>query len=393
MKLTLPWRRNTRSEERAMTFRDPDGWRDLFGTTTASGVVVTPEAALGHPAVLGALRLLTELLASLPLVVYRRTGAGRERAEDHPVYRLLHDAPNEFMTPFTFKETLGLHLLLHGNAYALIVRDATGKPAALWPIHPSRVSLVTEHGILRYRVQGETLQSYPPADVIHVPILAPDGLRGQSPVQVAREAIGAALAAEEHAARFYANNAQPSGVLTHPGTLTPEALKRLKDSWNAAHSGPGRHGTAVLEQGMKFEPISSTARDAQLIEARQHAMRTIAAALRIPAHLLDPTARGAYANVETQSLEFLTFSLQPLLTRFEEAFTRKLFAPGEPYFAEFLVDGLLRADTSTRYAAYKTAIEAGFLTVDEVRQRENLPPRAAPNPEGGKQYDASDQAS
>ena len=370
----MKWLSFLRREHRAMTLRDPDGWRELFGTQTASGVVVTAESALGHPAVLGAVRLLAELTASLPLLVYERTGNGKRRAEEHPVWRLLHEAPNEMMTPFTLKETLVLHLLTFGNAYLLVVRQA-GKPVALWPIHPTRVSLDTTGGVFTYRVSlPEGSRTYPPSDVVHVPLLAQDGLRGASPIQLAREAIGAALAAEEFAANYFANGAQPSGVLTVPGSLSPEAYKRLKESWNAAH-GPGkRHGTAVLEQGTKFEPLSSTAEAAQLVESRQFAMRLIAAALRIPPHLLDPTARGAYANVETQSLEFLTFSLQPMLTRIEEALSRKLFAPGEPYFCEFLTEGLLRVDTRTRYSAYEVGIRAGFLTVDEVRARENLPP-------------------
>lgn len=364
-------------ERRAMTLRDPDGWRVLFGTQTAAGTIVTPETALGHPAILGAVRLLAELTASLPLVVYERTDAGRRRATEHPVYQLLHEAPNDAMTPFTFKETLVLHLLLFGNAYALVVRSG-GRPVALWPLHPTRVHLDDQDGVFTYKVSSPGgVEQYPPEDIVHVPILAPDGVRGQSPVTLAREAIGAALAAEEHAALYFANGAQPSGVLVHPGQLSPEAAQRLRESWRAAHGGRNRGGTAVLEGGMEYKPISNTAKDAQLIEARQFAMRLLAAAMRIPPHLLDPSVRGAYANVETQSLEFLTFSLQPLLTRFEEAFSRRLFTAQERrrYYAEFLVDGLLRADTRTRYEAYKTAIEAGFMGPDEARERENLPRR------------------
>lgn len=364
-----------RPEHRAMTLRDPDGWLELAGSRTRAGVVVSPNSALGHPAVLGAVRLLAELTASLPIIVYERTRDGRRRAEEHPVYRLLHDEPNPIQTPFVFKETLALHLLTHGRAVAQIVR-ADGRPVALWPIHPTRVSLDTTGGVFTYKVATpEGLRTFSPAEIVDVVMLADDGLNGRSPLFLAREAIGAALAAEEMAADYFANSAQPSGVLEHPGKLSPEAAERLKRSWQAAYGGRGRQGTAVLEEGMKFSPISSTAKDAQLLEARQHSMRAIAAALRIPAHLLDPTARGTYANVETQSLEFLTFSLQPMLTRIEEALNRKLFAPGEPYYAEFLTDELLRADTQSRYAAYETAIRAGWMDPDEVRARENLPPR------------------
>lgn len=360
-----------------MALRDPDGWVSLMGWQTNAGIPVTPETALTHPAVLGAVRLVAELTASLPLVVYERTGNGRRRAENHPVYRLLHETPNPVMTPFTFKETLAMHLLLHGNAYVLIQWDEAGAPGQLWPVHPSRVQVdMSPGGPITYYVTGidGKRTPYGPDDILHIPLLAIDGIIGRSPVQLAREAIGAALAAEEHAAGYFANAARPSGVLKTAGILSPEAAKRLKESWQAAY-GHGKAGTAVLEDGIEFQPISGNAQESQLIESRQFAMRTIAAALRIPPHMLDPTARGTYANVETQSLEFLTFSLQPFLTRLEEAFTLKLFLPGERerYFVEFLTDGLLRTDTRTRYQAYKIAIDSGFMTIDEVRARENLP--------------------
>lgn len=366
----------TPSEKRSMTLRDADGWLELTGGRTRSGAVITPETALGHPAVLGAVRLLAELTASLPLITYERTRDGRRRATSHPVYRLLHAEPNPIQTPFVFKETITLHLLTHGRAPVQIVRDGN-RPVALWPLHPSRVTLDATANFVYKVSTPDGLRTFLPEDIIDIIMLSDDGLNGRSPIHLAREAIGAALAAEEFAADHFANNAQPSGILEHPGRLTPEAAERLKRSWQAAHGGRGRQGTAVLEEGASFKPLSATATEAQLIEARQHSMRAIASALRIPPHLLDPTVRGAYANVETQSLEFLTFSLQPLLTRIEEALQRRLFDADEPFYVEFLVDGLLRSDTLNRYTAYQTAIFAGWMDPEEVRQKENLPPRTA----------------
>ncbi|OAT79312.1 phage portal protein [Desulfotomaculum copahuensis] len=368
----------TPKEEKRSTLRDADGWLTLYGGSTTAGVTVTAESALSHPAVMGAVRLIAELTASLPLVAYERTTDGRRRAENHPVHRLLHEQPNPQQTPFTWKEEIGLHLLLYGNAYILVQWDDAGRPAALWPLHPARVQVdIQPSGAILYKVNtvAGQLVTYTTDDVLHIPLLALDGLIGRSPVQVAREAIGAALAAEEHAAGYFANAARPSGVLKTAGILDPDAAQRLKESWQAAY-GRGKAGTAVLEDGIEFESISGNARDSQLIESRQFAMRTIAAALRIPPHLLDPTARGTYSNVETQSLEFLTFSLQPFLTRLEEALTLKLFTPSERqrFFVEFLTDSLLRTDTQTRYTAYQMAIASGFMTANEVRQRENLPP-------------------
>lgn len=369
------WKR-IRGNTRQLTLRDPDGWSSVLGFgQTAAGVAVTADSALQHPAVLGAVRMLAELTASLPLLVYERTAQGRRRADDHPVSRLLHVRPNPVSTPFAFKEAVVTNLLLHGNAYVLLQL-----PAALWPLDSGRVSMqVAQDGTITYRVAtAKGNVGYSADQILHIPLLTMDGITGRSPVQLARESVGAALAAEEHAAAYFANAARPSGVLKTNGVLSPEAAKRLQESWQKAYSR-GKAGTAVLEDGVTFEPISANAEDSQLLESRQFAMRTIAAALRIPPHLLDPTARGTYANVETQSLEFLTFSLQPLLTRIEEALTLRLFTPAEQkrYYCEFLTDGLLRADTQTRYNAYAQAIQAGWMTVNEVRQRENLPPLPA----------------
>lgn len=392
--------RKPETENRGMTLRDPDGWRELFGFSTTAGITVTADSALSHPAVLGAVRLIAELTASLPLITYERTAdGGKRRADWHPVFELLHARPNPQQTPFTFKESLSLHLLLYGNAYVLVEWGDDGRPAALWPVHPARVAVeVLDSGDLLYKVTTRGRQkAYTADDMLHVPLLSLDGLTGRSPVQVAREAIGAALAAEEHAAAYFANSARPSGVLKVPGTLTEMAAKRLKESWQAAYGRGKTHSVAVLEDGVAYENIAANAQEAQLIESRQFAMRTIAAALRIPPHLLDPSARGTYANVETQSLEFLTFSLQPFLTRLEEAFTLKLFTREERrrLYVEFLTDSLLRADTKTRYSCYQMAIASGFMTPNEARRRENLEPlpggddiRPGSNQQGGEKNGA-----
>ena len=371
------WQRLFRKEEkRELTFRDADGWRTLLGLNTAAGITVTPENAMGHPAVMGAVRLIAELTASLPLIVYERTAGGKQRAENHPVYKLLHEQPNQIQSPFQFKETVALHLLLYGNSYILPEYGQDGRPYALWPIHPSKITLEQDtNGAISYKLSLPSgIRNLTPDEVVHTTMLSMDGLTGKSPVLMARESIGAALAEEEFAAGFFGNAARPSGVLKTDGILDTDAAKRLKESWQQAY-GRGKQGTAILEDGLEFEPISADAEKSQLLESRQFAMRAIAAALRIPAHLLDPTARGTYSNVETQSLEFLTFSLQPFLTRLEETFSLKLFTPTERqrYFVEFLTDGLLRVDTRTRFTAYKMAIDGGWMTINEVRRKENLP--------------------
>ena len=363
------------TEKRTMTQRDPDGWQDIIGPLTRAGVHVTPETVLGVPAALRAVTLLSGAVASLPLKVYRRTPEGRELADDTEIYRLLHKEPNPMLTPFTFKELVMNHLLLNGNFYAYIewVRST---PVALWPLDPARVIVEQDKdtGQVTYRVNtakgAQVLRSF---EVLHVLGMTLDGLKGVSPVTFARESIGGAIAELKHGQSFFQHGASLSGVLQHPGHLGPEAAEVLRESWREKYSGTDNAGrVAVLEEGMEFKPVSMSNKDSQWLEARQVSVLDIARIFGVPPALLGHLEKASYSSQEAQNLEFLTHSLRPWLTRIEQALERSLLEDTDLY-CEFVTGDLLRTNQKDRYGAYRIALSAGFLSVNEVRQFENLP--------------------
>lgn len=364
------------TEKRELTTATADGWRDILGTTTTAGVTVTVTTALGVPAVLRAVTLLSGAVASLPLKVYRKIDDGRVPATGHPVYKLLHRAPNPMQTAFVFKELVMNHLLLNGNFYAFIERDQSNRPAALWPIDPARVTVEqdTNTGAITYRVSTtKGQQVLAPVNVLHVLGMTLDGIRGVSPITFARESIGGAIAELKHGQAFFKNGAAVSGVLQHPGHLGETAARTLRESWRDKYTGADNAGkVAVLEEGMTFQPIALSNKDSQWLESRQVTVLDIARIFGVPPALLAHLERASYSSQEAQNLEFLTHSLRPWLTRIEQAMERSLL--GDPnLYVEFTTGDLLRTDLKTRFDAYRTALAAGFMSVNEVRRLENLP--------------------
>jgi HK97 family phage portal protein len=362
-------------EQRTMTQRDAEGWRDIIGPATAAGVQVTPQTALGVPAVLRAVTLLSGAVASLPLKVYRKTKDGREPATENQVYRLLHQAPNPMQTPFIFKELIMNHLLLNGNFYAYIDWQH-GKPIALWPLDPAAVTVDRNQdtGSISYRistVKGQ--QVLQPAEVLHILGITLDGVRGISPITLARESLGGAIAELRHGQSFFKNGANLSGVLQHPGHLGLEAAETLRQSWREKYSGTDNAGrVAVLEEGMTFAPVSLSNKDSQWLESRQVSVLDVARIFGVPPALLGHLEKASYSSQEAQNLEFLTHSLRPWLARIEQACNRALITHGNLY-AEFTTGDLVRTTIDKRYNAYRVALTAGFMSVNEVRQLENLP--------------------
>lgn len=364
------------TEQRTITTASTDGWQDIISPATAAGVRVTTHTALGVPAVLRAVTLLAGAVASLPLKVYRKTDDGRIPATGHPLDRLLQRAPNSLMTPFTFKELIMNCLLLNGNFYAYIERDQASRPAALWPIDPNRVMVEQDDktGAITYRVstnQGQQILT--PANMLYVLGLTLDGIRGVSPVTLARESIGGAIAELKHGQSFFKNGAAVGGVLQHPGHLGPEAAQTLRESWRDKYSGPDNAGkVAILEEGMEFKAVALSNKDSQWLESRQVTVLDIARIFGVPPALLGHLEKASYSSQEAQNLEFLTHSLRPWLTRIEQAIERSLLVDGNIY-VEFTTGDLLRTDLKTRYDAYRTALSAGWMSVNEVRRLENLP--------------------
>lgn len=374
---------------RKTTLANPALWLiDAFGGTKAtSGISVSADSSMRCAAVYACVRVLAESVAQLPLILYRRLpNGGKERATDHPLYTLLHDAPNSWQTSLEFRELQMYNLLLRGNGYSFINR-IRGVVRELLPLHPDRMTVAQRENFdLTYALSksgGET-QPLAAGDVFHLRGLSANGYTGITPIAMAREAIGLALATEQHGARLFANGAKMGGILKHPGKLKDaEMAKRIRESFDTAFSGDNAHRTALLEENMSWEKVTMTAEDSQFIETRKYQRSEIASIFRVPPHKIGDLERATFSNIEHQSLEFLTDSLLPWLRRWEQAITRDLLTPRErpEFFAEFLVDGLLRGDVKTRMDSYAVAIQNGIMSPNEARTRENLNPRA-----GGDEY-------
>ena len=363
---------------------------------TTSGKTVTERSAMQMTAVYSCVRILAEAVAGLPLHVYRyNENGGKEKALDHPLYHLLHDEPNPEMSSFVFRETLMTHLLLWGNAYAQIIRNGKGEVIALYPLMPNRMSVDRDSkGRLYYRytttsddaptMEGTTVV-LSPSDVLHIPGLGFDGLVGYSPIAMAKNAIGMAIACEEFGARFFANGAAPSGVLEHPGTIRDPS--RLRETWQSQFGGSANTGkVAILEEGMKYTPISISPEQAQFLETRKFQINEIARIFRVPPHMVGDLEKSSFSNIEQQSLEFVKYTLDPWLIRWEQSIFRALFGVEEKkeYFVKFNVEGLLRGDYATRMNGYATARQNGWMSANDIRELENLD--RIPAEEGGDLY-------
>ena len=352
------------------------GWSFLFGGTT-SGKAVNERTAMQTSAVYACVRILAESVAGLPLHVYERTANGSKSTKpSHPLYQLLHDEPNREMTSFVFRETLMSHLLLCGNAYAQIIRDGRGFPIALYPLLPDRMAVDrNESGELVYTYQSDKGQvKLRRENVLHIPGLGFDGLIGYSPIAMAKNAVGLALATEDYGAAFFANGANPGGVLEHPGVIKPEQADRLRESWQSQFGGANAHKVAVLEEGLKFHQMSIPPEQAQFLETRKFQINEIARIFRVPPHMVGDLEKSSFSNIEQQSLEFVKYTLDPWVVRWEQSLQQAIILPSEKttIFIKFNLDGLLRGDYQSRMQGYSTGIQNGFMSVNDVRGLEDM---------------------
>ena len=366
----------------------------LGGST--SGKVVTERSAMQMTAVYSCVRILSEAVAGLPLHLYRyKDGGGKEKAIDHPLYRLLHDEPNPEMSSFVFRETLMTHLLLWGNAYAQIIRNGKGEIMALYPLMPNKMRVDRdEHGKLYYEyshssdeagTMKNTTVRLTPYDVLHIPGLGFDGLVGYSPIAMAKNAIGMAIACEEYGAKFFANGAAPSGVLEHPGVIKDP--QKVREAWQSQFGGSANSNkVAVLEEGMKYTPISISPEQAQFLETRKFQINEIARIFRVPPHMVGDLEKSSFSNIEQQSLEFVKYTLDPWVIRWEQSLSRILFTDEEKktLFFKFSVEGLLRGDYQSRMNGYATARQNGWMSANDIRELENMD--KIPAEEGGDLY-------
>ena len=352
------------------------GWHFLFGGTT-SGKAGNERTAMQTSAVYACVRILSESVAVLPLHVYlNKPNGSKERTADHPLQRLLHDEPNREMPSFVFRETLMAHLLLWGNAYAQIIRDGRGYPVALYPMLPDRMVVDRDpNGELVYTYQSDKGQVKLRRDnVLHIPGLGFDGLIGYSPIAMAKNAVGLALATEDYGAAFFANGANPGGVLEHPGVIKPEQADRLRESWQSQFGGANAHKVAVLEEGLKFHQMSIPPEQAQFLETRKFHINEIARIFRVPPHMVGDLEKSSFSNIEQQSLEFVKYTLDPWVVRWEQSLMQSLLLPSEKATVSirFNLDGLLRGDYQSRMQGYSVGIQNGFFSVNDVRSLEDM---------------------
>lgn len=358
-----------------------------FGRSS-SGNFVDEISAMSNSVVFACVKVLAESVASLPLHFYRYTGNGKERAIDHKLYKLLHDAPNDRITSFVFREMLMTQLLLWGNAYAWLRLDERGNVQEIIPLESSKMSVNYDDDwniTYTYSLGKYGLIKLPNWQILHIYGLGFDGLIGYSPIAMARNAIGLSIACEEHGSKFFSNGARPSGILKTP-TIIKDPSK-LRESWERAYGGSENAGkVAILEQGLEYQPISIPNSDAQFLETRRFQIEEIARIFRVPLHLLNDLSHATFSNIEHQSLDFVVHTLTPWLVRWEQALNQSLIPPNDrdKYFFKFNTGGLLRGDIKSRYEAYAIGRQQGFLSSNDIRELEDL--NLIPADEGGNSY-------
>lgn len=353
---------------------------DLFsGSESTAGVTVSQSSAIQFSTVWACVRLLAECIAQLPIHVYVKNRDGsKTRVTDTALADLLTAKPNFWQTPFEYTEFMVTALAMRGNHYAHISRFQSGQIIEIIPFSPASVT-AKRNGLrdITYEVLqfDGSIVTYGPEEISHVRGMSLNGFDGISPIGYHRETIGLAMAAEKYGARLFKNGARPSGIIRHPQTLSQEAYTRLKKYWQSMYGGSNIGKTAILEEGSEYQAVSMSNEDAQYLDVRQFQRTEICSIYRIPPHMIGDLTKSSFSNITQQSLEFVKYTILPWCRRIESAMYRDLLSPKERrqgMFVQYLVDGLERADIKTRYEAYRTGIFGGFLSPNEVRQKENM---------------------
>lgn len=356
---------------------------------TTAGVRVSEATALKFGAVWACVRLIAEDIASLPLFVFERLDRGKRRAPEHPLYELLHDMPNPDMTAMQWREAQAAHILLWGNSYTYVVRDTRGVIRELWPLAPDQTTVERDARSrqLFYRTQSPwsderlTLRH---DQVMHVAGLGTNGIYGYSPIAHHRQAIGLGLAAEEFGARFFGQGTNTGGVMEFQGTLSEQVYEKLKKRIAEQYQGLGKsHQWMILDNGAKANRLTIPPDEAQFIETRKFSVTEIARIFRVPPHKIGDLERATFSNIEEQAIDYVVSTLRPWLVRYEQAMWKSLVPREErrQIFVEHAVDGLLRGNTSQRYAAYAQGRQWGWLSANDILELENRNPI-----DGGDRY-------
>ena len=339
-----------------------------------NSTTIDNDKALTLTAVWCAIRLLSESVSSLPCSVYTKQANG-DKVEDTKsrIYNLLKYRPNNYQNKITFFEYIMMSICTDGNSYVQIVRDGSGRPSQLIPISPDTVDVVINDGELFYQIDSVGILDS--ADVLHFKTLTDNGIDGISPIDQCKKALSWGLNVEEFGDTFFKNGAKPSSVLSTDRALSEQAIERLKNSFSNTYAKlKNSNSTIILEEGLAFKPISISPEQAQFLASRKFSIEEVARCWNIPPHMLKDLSKSSFNNIEMQSQEFVTYTLKPYITRLENEMNYKLFRTNEvgKTFIEFNLNGLLRGDVKTRNEAYKTAITNGYMSINEVRQKENL---------------------
>lgn len=366
-------------EERGRPSDDNDFWFQPGGVfSLMRGGPVRAKDALGISAVWAAVNHISRSIATLPLHVYESQSDGsRRRVLDHPISRLLRLQPNRWQTHSDFIRLVVVNLLLRGNFYAQILRTKGGVKELI-PLDSDKIAVTqTSGGDLQYTISLSSKQvTLSQSEILHIKGLSLDGIEGVSVLECAARTLRISTEIDEHSEKFFRNRGVPGLVLEHPGRLGEGAAKRLAESFTRSISRENAYATAVIEEGMKLSQVQLSAADAQFVEQKRLQLEDIARLFSIPPHLIGDLSRSTYSNIESQGIDYVVFCLLPWLRCIEEVINIKLLHPKEQdvVFVEFLVDGLLRGDQKSRYEAYVAGRNAGFLSVNDIRRMENMPP-------------------
>ena len=351
---------------------------DAFGSReTLSGVTVTPETAMSVPAINRGVHLMSDMVAMLPLMLYRRLPQGKEKAKDHRQYKMIHDRPTDEMSAYQFRYTMQRHLILRGNAYAFKGR-ANGYLQRLQLIHPKRVEIEQDDNFnVKYKITMPSglKKDYTSRDIWHLRPHTEDGFTGLGIVDEAPESIAMCIAAEQHGAMLFGNGARPGGVLSTEQKLGPEQIQKIAASWKSAFGGENKYSTAVLDGGMKWESTGMDNEKAQYLEIRSFQVAEAARLLGIPPILLfHSDTTSTFASAKELVLAFLKFSLDPWLTYWETEYNQNILNQEQDgkYFVEFIRQGIERMDLQSRVDAYSKLIQNMVLSPNEVREKENM---------------------
>ena len=367
----------SKKEKRDVSSKDPY-LAEFLGMRTGGGQIVTPETASGIPAVHACVQTIAESLASLPCNIYLRgDDNGRVLDKDHPLHSILNLKSNPAQTSMEFREQFLASCLLTGNAYALKEVNSQGEITALYPLRPAQVSVEKlRNGRARYIVTPDSggTETYIQDEIFHLRYRSIDGFTGLSPITIARQTIEVGLAQQNYESSLYESGVMPSGVLTHPGQLTDDAHRHLKQSLDNEHGGARKAGrTMVLEEGLSYQQISMSQKDAEFIESRKLTLEDIARIYRVPPPSIGILNNATYSNITEQSRMLVMHCLRPWMVRIEKAMTISLLSEvgQKTHFIEHNAEGLLRGSIKDRYEAYRIAREWGWMSVNEIRGKEN----------------------